>query len=75
MKNPILTLQDVARRKSKQREIMGDQETHRQERIQLKGGNAAKDTIQRVADYKKARMNKASGETITLNRRKQEDLK
>ena len=58
MKNPIKMLKDSNARKGKQKEIMGE-DYHRQERIQLKGKNAAKDTIQRVSDYKAAKLEKA----------------
>jgi hypothetical protein len=54
MKNPIKQLKDTSRRKGRQRQIMGDKATHRQERQQLKGGNAAKDTVKRVGEYKAA---------------------
>jgi hypothetical protein len=37
--------------------------------------NAGKQAIKRVGEYKRGRVDKASGDTIALNRRSQENLK
>ena len=58
MKSPIKKLKDTAQRKSQQRAIMGKDETHRQEREQLRAeqtGGIAKAAAKRVGEYKKAK--------------------